>query len=59
MKIDLGHIPLRFSHVDVHKTPTEGIKLDMDLDWDGKCDIELEGTMVPKLVNSPGACRAG
>lgn len=49
VKIDLGRIPLRFSHVDVHKTPTEGIKLDMDLDWQGVCDIELDGNNVPKI----------
>ncbi|KAI8186101.1 Extended synaptotagmin-2 [Colletotrichum sp. SAR 10_65] len=48
-KIDLGNVPMRFSQVDVHKTDNEGIKLDMDLDWDGQCDIDLEGKMVPKL----------
>lgn len=50
-KIDLGNVPMRFSQVDVHKTDNEGIKLDMDLDWDGQCDIDLEGKMVPKLVS--------
>lgn len=50
VKIDLGKVPMRFSNVDVHKTEHEGIKLDMDLDWDGQCDIELDGTMVPKIV---------
>ncbi|KAF9871592.1 c2 domain-containing protein [Colletotrichum karsti] len=49
VKIDLGNVPMRFSAVDVHKTDNEGIKLDMDLDWDGQCDIDLEGKMVPKL----------
>ncbi|KAF6802067.1 c2 domain-containing protein [Colletotrichum sojae] len=49
VKIDLGHVPMRFSEVDVHKTDNDGIKLDMDLDWEGTCDIELEGKMVPKL----------
>lgn len=51
VKLDLGHTPIVFSHVDVHKTPTEGIKLDMDLDWQGVCDIELDGTRVPKIVS--------
>ncbi|KAH8900685.1 C2 domain-containing protein [Thozetella sp. PMI_491] len=49
VKIDLGKIPMQFSEVDVHKTDNEGIKLDMDLDWEGTCDIELEGKMIPKL----------
>src|SRR5262245_28237672 len=47
VKLDLGSTPMRLSKVDVHKTENQGIKLDMDLDWDGKCDIELEGKMVP------------
>lgn len=42
---------MRFSHVDVHKSPGEGIKLDMNLDWEGVCDIELEGNHIPKIVN--------
>lgn len=52
VKIDLGQVPMRFSEVDVHKTDNDGIKLDMDLDWEGTCDIELEGKMVPKLVKT-------
>lgn len=49
-KIDLGTVPMHFSKVDVHKTENEGIKLDLDLDWDGNCDIELSGNLVPKIV---------
>ena len=49
-KIDFGHIPIGFSNVDVHKTKTDGIKLDMDMDWEGVCDFELDGKMVPKVV---------
>jgi hypothetical protein len=37
----------------VHETDNSGIKLDVDLDWDGKCDIELKGSMIPKIVRSP------
>ncbi|KAK3896593.1 extended synaptotagmin-2 [Staphylotrichum tortipilum] len=48
-KIDLGTVPMHFSKVDVHKTENEGIKLDLDLDWDGECDIELNGNMIPKI----------
>ncbi|KAF1921855.1 hypothetical protein BDU57DRAFT_510873 [Ampelomyces quisqualis] len=49
VKLDFGHIPLRFSNIDVHKTTTQGIKLDMNVSWEGVCDIELDGTSVPKI----------
>ncbi|KAM0406524.1 hypothetical protein ACHAPZ_003288 [Fusarium culmorum] len=49
VKADFGNEPLKLSHVDVHRTPQEGIKLDMNLDWDGKCDFELDASMVPKI----------
>jgi hypothetical protein len=50
VKLDLGHVPIQFSNVDVHKTTSQGIKLDMDLNWEGVSDIELDGKMVPKIV---------
>jgi hypothetical protein len=53
VKLDLGRTPIRFSNVDVHKTSSQGIKLDMDLTWHGDCDIELDGSMVPKVVSNP------
>jgi len=49
VKLDLGHVPMRVSEVDVHKVDNGGIKLDMDVIWEGKSDIELDGKMVPKL----------
>ncbi|KZL86889.1 c2 domain-containing protein [Colletotrichum incanum] len=49
VKLDLGHVPMRVSEVDVHKADNGGIKLDMDVTWEGKSDIELDGNMVPKL----------
>ncbi|KAH7094345.1 hypothetical protein FB567DRAFT_484527 [Paraphoma chrysanthemicola] len=49
VKLDFGHVPIQFSHVDVHKTTNEGIKLDMNVDWEGVCDIELDGARVPKI----------
>ncbi len=52
-KLDLGHVPIKFANVDLHKTSGGGIKLDLDLDWDGTCDIELDGKMMPKIVR-PG-----
>lgn len=56
VKVDLGHEPIRISEVDVHKTQNGGIKLDMDIVWDGKSDIDLEGSLVPKLVKLRAAC---
>ncbi|KAK4159966.1 hypothetical protein QBC43DRAFT_326183 [Cladorrhinum sp. PSN259] len=47
-KIDLGTVPMAFSNIDVHKVEG-GIKLDLDLDWQGDCDIEMNGKMVPKI----------
>ncbi|KAK1991879.1 C2 domain-containing protein [Colletotrichum falcatum] len=49
VKLDLGPVPMRVSEVDVHKVDNGGIKLDMDVTWEGKSDIELDGHMVPKL----------
>ncbi|KAK4202039.1 hypothetical protein QBC40DRAFT_277267 [Triangularia verruculosa] len=49
VKIDLGVAPMRFFNVDVHKVENGGIKLDLDVDWDGKCDIEMDGKMIPKV----------
>ncbi|KAK4224034.1 hypothetical protein QBC38DRAFT_486421 [Podospora fimiseda] len=48
-KIDLGTVPMVFSNIDVHKVEG-GIKLDLDLDWQGDCDIEMNGgSLVPKI----------
>lgn len=49
VKLDLGQVPIRFSNVDVHKSIPEGIKLDMDMEWESLCDIELDGAHVPKI----------
>lgn len=51
VKLDLGPIPMQVSEVDVHKADNGGIKLDMDVVWEGKSDIELDGKMIPKLVS--------
>jgi len=48
-KMDLGPVPIHISNVDVHQTENNGVKLDVDLDWDGKSDIELSGGIVPKI----------
>lgn len=52
VKLDLGSIPLRVSAVDVHKAENGGMKLDMDVIWEGDSDIDLDGKMVPKLVRT-------
>jgi hypothetical protein len=52
VKLDFGQVPMQLSEVDCHKTENQGIKLDMDVDWEGNCDIELDGKMVPKIVSS-------
>ncbi|KAF2729871.1 hypothetical protein EJ04DRAFT_515610 [Polyplosphaeria fusca] len=49
VRIDLGHEPLKLSNVDVHKTTNGGIKLDLDVEWKSLCDIELDGSSVPKI----------
>lgn len=43
---------MRVNGVVVTKTETEGIKLDMNVDWDGECDIKLDADMIPELVCS-------
>lgn len=50
-KIDLGKVPFKFDNVDVHQTDHGGVKLDLDVNWDGRCDIELDGgALIPKFV---------
>ncbi|KAK3713005.1 hypothetical protein LTR37_008690 [Vermiconidia calcicola] len=48
-KIDFGHVPFKFSNVKVTKTEVDGIKLDLNVDWEGRCDIELDADMMPAL----------
>lgn len=50
-KVDLGPAPMRLSNVLATKTDTNGIKLDMNVDWEGQCDIELDGNLIPTLVS--------
>jgi len=54
-KIDFGKVPIHFVNIDVHKTDAGGIKLVMDLDWDGVCDIELNAEKLPKIVSFRGS----
>ncbi|KAF2420720.1 hypothetical protein EJ08DRAFT_702394 [Tothia fuscella] len=48
-KIEFGATPIVFSNVKVTKTANDGIKLDLNLDWDGQCDIQLDGKMTPQV----------
>lgn len=50
-KIDFGKVPFRFHDVIVTQTETKGIKLDMNVDWDGESDIQLDANMMPALVS--------
>jgi hypothetical protein len=66
-KIDLGPVPLRLSNAKTTKTEVDGIKLDLNVDWVGKADIELDADMIPALVSGclrptrgmPLICRVG
>ena len=49
-KIELGAQPIVLSNVKVTKTAHDGIKLDLDVDWDGQSDISLNAKMFPELV---------
>ena len=55
VKVDLGGVPISITGVDVHKTDNDGIKVDMDVVWEGHSDIELDGKMIPKIVRSPSS----
>ena len=50
-KIDLGPVPLRLSNARTTKTDADGIKLDLNVDWASKSDIELDADMMPALVS--------
>lgn len=50
-KIDLGATPLVLSNVKVTKTAHDGIKLDLNVDWKGQCDVKLDADMIPEVVS--------
>lgn len=49
--LDLGPVPIHINDVDVHKTELGGIKLDLNVVWESKSDIDLEGKLIPKIVS--------
>lgn len=50
-KIDLGPVPLRLSNAKTTKSEADGIKLDLNVDWVGQADIEMDADMIPALVS--------
>lgn len=55
-KIDLGPVPLKLSNAKTTKSEEDGIKLDMNVDWVGKADIEMDADMIPALVSGAVFC---
>lgn len=49
-KVELGNVPIRLTNVTSTKLENGAIELDMNVDWEGKCDIELEADYMPGLV---------
>jgi len=49
-KIELGPVPIVFSDVKVTKTTTDGIMLDLNVDWESQSDIQLDAKMMPTVV---------
>jgi Ca2+-dependent lipid-binding protein len=45
-KMDLGTIPLRMDNIVVHDIQDGAVKFDMDIIWDGECDIQLKAKYV-------------
>lgn len=54
-KIDLGPVPLRLSNAKTTKTEEDGIKLNMNVDWVSKSDIEMDADLMPALVSRVSA----
>ena len=58
VKVDLGDVPIRTSNMLIHKVDLEeadagcevtrcraGVQIDVDVEWDGNCDITLQATL--------------
>eukprot|EP00178_Gracilaria_changii_P012125 TRINITY_DN3422_c0_g1_i1.p1 TRINITY_DN3422_c0_g1~~TRINITY_DN3422_c0_g1_i1.p1 ORF type:complete len:474 (-),score=82.13 TRINITY_DN3422_c0_g1_i1:285-1706(-) len=52
VKIDLGRTPIKFDNVDVQSRDKGVVKLDIDVHWDGNCDIELASSVLKFGVES-------
>lgn len=51
IKIDLGNIPLRLDNIIIHPMnyTNNSIQIDVDIIWDGLCDIRLKATSIPSV----------
>jgi hypothetical protein len=47
-KMDLGHVPIQLDNIVVHQIDKEKgiLQFDMDLIWDGECDIQLKANYI-------------
>lgn len=48
-KLDLGTVPISLDAIDVHSSTADFIRLNVDISWDGECDIELKADRTPAL----------
>lgn len=50
-KCDLGNVPFQFDNIAVHQRQhnDDNVKFDLDVIWDGKCNIKLKADMGIKL----------
>jgi len=49
-KLDFGNVPPKLDKVDVHTLSDDKFtKLDLDVTWEGKCDIDLEADVCPGI----------
>ena len=45
-KIDLGEVPIKIDNVVVHKLKDGMVQFDLDLVWDGECDIRMRADYI-------------
>jgi len=48
-KLDLGKNPLRLENILVHEKKGDTLQFDMDIVWDGQCEIELKADYVGRV----------
>ena len=48
-KLDLGKVPLRLDNIVVHERENGVVQFDMDIVWDGECEIQLKADYVGSL----------
>lgn len=45
-RIDLGKKPIQFDNIDVHSRTEDSIRLNVDVTWNGECDIDLKASII-------------